>query len=167
MVCVTADLVSWTTVWWVFSKFLGRSKNTVQLYVKMLHLHYCLLNQYFSACNCSLEGSLTTQCNKNSGSCVCREGIGGYSCDECARGYYGNSPYCLPCGECFENWDRTIQDLKSIVIKQHTILLNNLTNLKLQIKQAMLSRKQETLRRSVPQVLIPKSSKKCNRSWKK
>lgn len=31
--------------------------------------------------------------------------MGGYKCDQCARGYLGEAPYCSPCGECFTNWD--------------------------------------------------------------
>lgn len=38
-------------------------------------------------------------------------GIGGEKCDVCARGYLGTAPNCNPCGECFENWDRTEKDL--------------------------------------------------------
>ena len=49
--------------------------------------------------------------NRLSGQCACHEGIGGQQCDQCARGYKGQVPYCEPCGECFTNWDATIQDL--------------------------------------------------------
>lgn len=31
--------------------------------------------------------------------------MGGYKCDQCARGYLGEAPYCEACGECFDNWD--------------------------------------------------------------
>ena len=58
-------------------------------------------------------------------------GIGGEKCDECARGYvqradltpehpvlnktipYGADPDCIPCGECFENWDRILINLET------------------------------------------------------
>lgn len=60
-----------------------------------------------------MDGSETTQCDKVTGACKCRPGIGGYHCDRCDRGYYGTAPICTPCGECFENWDRIVQDLKS------------------------------------------------------
>ncbi|KAF4532826.1 hypothetical protein B566_EDAN002677 [Ephemera danica] len=63
-------------------------------------------------CNCNLEGSATMQCHRTNGSCVCLPGIGGDKCDECARGYLGNAPHCRPCGECFDNWDRTLGALK-------------------------------------------------------
>lgn len=41
------------------------------------------------------------------------KGIGGYKCDECARGYLGEAPYCDPCGECFDNWDDILTALNS------------------------------------------------------
>ena len=64
------------------------------------------------ACECNVRGSATSQCDRNNGSCVCVPGIGGFKCDECARGYIGNAPNCSPCGECFENWDRIVGGLK-------------------------------------------------------
>jgi len=56
--------------------------------------------------------------------------IGGEKCDECDVGYvhnrpigpghevqtrlipYGDRPNCVPCGECFNNWERILTDLK-------------------------------------------------------
>jgi len=58
-------------------------------------------------------------------------GIGGEKCDQCARGFiqdailtadhpvqdrqipHGEMPMCLPCGECFTNWDRILADLRN------------------------------------------------------
>uniref|UniRef100_T1IRE1 Laminin subunit beta-1 n=1 Tax=Strigamia maritima TaxID=126957 RepID=T1IRE1_STRMM len=64
------------------------------------------------ACNCDQAGSTSLQCHRNNGSCICQEGIGGERCDKCARGYIGKAPYCDPCGECFDNWDLTINNLR-------------------------------------------------------
>ncbi|KAI1305823.1 Laminin subunit beta-1 [Halotydeus destructor] len=63
-------------------------------------------------CNCVMSGSATSQCDRTNGSCTCLPGIGGYRCDQCARGYLGQAPHCTACGECFNNWDYTIQRLK-------------------------------------------------------
>uniref|UniRef100_T1L473 Laminin subunit beta-1 n=1 Tax=Tetranychus urticae TaxID=32264 RepID=T1L473_TETUR len=63
-------------------------------------------------CDCNPSGSATMQCNKHDGSCVCIKGISGRRCDQCARGYLGSAPRCESCGECFENWDATIQTLR-------------------------------------------------------
>ncbi|XP_071818191.1 laminin subunit beta-1-like isoform X1 [Apostichopus japonicus] len=64
------------------------------------------------ACDCDPDGSLTLQCNQD-GSCVCKEGVTGYRCDQCDRGYQGDVPVCESCGECFHNWDRIIAELKN------------------------------------------------------
>ncbi|XP_047469022.1 laminin subunit beta-1-like isoform X2 [Penaeus chinensis] len=63
-------------------------------------------------CNCNPEGSETLQCDHETGYCKCREGIGGVKCDECARGFTGRAPYCQTCGECFDNWDLILNDLR-------------------------------------------------------
>ncbi|XP_065226755.1 laminin subunit beta-1 [Planococcus citri] len=63
-------------------------------------------------CNCNPEGAATMQCNRTNGHCVCVLGIGGDKCDRCARGFLGESPRCSPCGECFDNWDLILKDLK-------------------------------------------------------
>jgi chromosome segregation ATPase len=38
--------------------------------------------------------------------------VAGYRCDRCDRGTTGSLPYCVPCGECFDNWDTIIGELK-------------------------------------------------------
>lgn len=67
----------------------------------------------FSDCECNLEGSESRQCNKKDGSCICLPGVMGYRCDKCTRGWRGEVPNCQPCGECFNNWDEILGDLKS------------------------------------------------------
>lgn len=62
-------------------------------------------------CECNQVGSLTLQCDRISGQCECQPQFGGRNCDECARGFTGQFPDCRPCGECFHNWDKIIQDL--------------------------------------------------------
>lgn len=69
--------------------------------------------EIFKACECNSYGSATYQCNRETGQCVCIKGIGGYKCDQCARGYLGEAPYCSPCGECFDNWDDILSSLNS------------------------------------------------------
>ncbi|XP_069950644.1 laminin subunit beta-1 isoform X10 [Cherax quadricarinatus] len=64
------------------------------------------------ACNCNFEGSETLQCDHDTGRCKCLEGIGGNKCDVCARGFTGRAPRCHPCGECFDNWDFILTELK-------------------------------------------------------
>ncbi|EJW75502.1 hypothetical protein WUBG_13590, partial [Wuchereria bancrofti] len=66
-------------------------------------------------CECDRIGSATQQCDRNNGSCVCLPGSGGPLCNMCARGYTGQWPQCQACGECFQNWDEIIQNLRSQV----------------------------------------------------
>lgn len=66
-----------------------------------------------AACECNPNGAATFQCERNTGKCECVDGIGGHKCDRCARGTTGQLPFCEPCGECFDNWDRIIEELKS------------------------------------------------------
>lgn len=67
---------------------------------------------FIQACDCDYYGSATAQCDRTTGQCVCNPGIGGYKCSECARGYLGRAPHCSPCGECFDNWDLILINLK-------------------------------------------------------
>ena len=65
----------------------------------------------FSECDCDPQGSAQSQCDRRTGQCVCLLGISGYKCDRCDRGTTGELPNCVPCGDCFNNWDRIIRDL--------------------------------------------------------
>lgn len=84
-------------------------------------------------CNCSPMGVNPehTQCDWQTGKCFCLEGIGGEKCDECDVGHvqnrpigpdhevqirmipFGERPNCVPCGECFNNWERILKDLQA------------------------------------------------------
>ncbi|XP_041349801.1 laminin subunit beta-1-like isoform X2 [Gigantopelta aegis] len=68
-------------------------------------------NQCFP-CDCDPQGSSSMQCDRRTGQCQCMTGVTGYKCDRCARGTTGQLPYCKPCGECFDNWDRIVRDLR-------------------------------------------------------
>ncbi|KAK3579401.1 hypothetical protein CHS0354_029709 [Potamilus streckersoni] len=63
-------------------------------------------------CECNTQGSAAMQCDRRTGQCVCLTGITGYKCDRCDRGTTGELPNCQPCGECFNNWDRVVRDLR-------------------------------------------------------
>ncbi|KAK9751877.1 Laminin EGF domain [Popillia japonica] len=67
-------------------------------------------------CDCDPDGSQTLQCDRKTGACQCHPGIGGHQCNVCDRGYLGTAPACIPCGECFDNWDRTLQEYKNLTL---------------------------------------------------
>lgn len=52
------------------------------------------------------------QCDRRTGACDCRKGIVGQKCDKCDRGTYGEIPNCIQCGECFDNWSKTLNEYK-------------------------------------------------------
>lgn len=70
-------------------------------------------NEECYPCDCDNQGSASMQCDRRTGQCVCLVGISGYKCDRCDRGTTGELPNCVPCGDCFDNWDRIIRDLRS------------------------------------------------------
>lgn len=47
-------------------------------------------------CNCDLQGTEIDVCNKDNGTCLCREGYETPRCDQCLPGYYGY-PECVKC----------------------------------------------------------------------
>ncbi|VDO60755.1 unnamed protein product [Schistosoma margrebowiei] len=59
-------------------------------------------------CNCDRIGSTSDLCDPLTGQCPCRTGITGQRCDRCDRGTEGILPDCVPCGECWNNWDKAI-----------------------------------------------------------
>lgn len=79
-------------------------------------------------CDCDPQGSSQTQCDRRTGQCVCHIGISGYKCDRCDRGTTGELPNCVPCGECFNNWDRIIRDLRG----QTELLLDQGRNIQIE-----------------------------------
>ncbi|CAH8572031.1 unnamed protein product [Heterobilharzia americana] len=64
-------------------------------------------------CECDRAGSTSDLCDPLTGQCPCRTGITGLQCDRCDRGTEGILPNCSPCGECWTNWDKTIDKVIS------------------------------------------------------
>ena len=68
-------------------------------------------------CECIVESSQTAQCDRATGQCACLPGIAGYRCDACNRGTTGTAPNCQWCGECFNSWECTQNELKERLVK--------------------------------------------------
>ena len=83
-----------------------------KLFLSMLYVRFYPSLFSSTACDCDPRGSESMQCDKRTGQCQCVAGVTGYKCDRCARGTTGQLPNCVPCGECFDNWDRVIRDLR-------------------------------------------------------
>ncbi|XP_053566671.1 laminin subunit alpha-2 isoform X2 [Bombina bombina] len=51
-------------------------------------------------CNCNVNGSMSTTCNKLTGQCECKNNVVGRQCDECLPNCWWDSEkqVCLPCG---------------------------------------------------------------------
>ncbi|CAB1438278.1 unnamed protein product, partial [Pleuronectes platessa] len=47
------------------------------------------------SCDCNLEGTERPSCDPETGECICRTGVTGIFCDECALGYSSAFPACL------------------------------------------------------------------------
>ncbi|CAL8096731.1 unnamed protein product [Calicophoron daubneyi] len=62
-------------------------------------------------CDCDLTGSISEVCEPSTGQCRCRPGVAGRRCNRCDRGTEGVLPNCKPCGECWTNWDKTIDKI--------------------------------------------------------
>ncbi|XP_053314949.1 laminin subunit alpha-2 isoform X2 [Spea bombifrons] len=52
------------------------------------------------ACNCNINGSLSSSCNLQTGQCECKNNVTGRQCDECLPNCWWDSEeqICLPCG---------------------------------------------------------------------
>ncbi|RMX57034.1 hypothetical protein pdam_00006173 [Pocillopora damicornis] len=62
-------------------------------------------------CDCNLAGSVSLQCDRNTGKCQCKQGMIGDKCDQCAQDTSGKMPQCEVCGECYYQWKVTLESL--------------------------------------------------------
>ena len=65
-----------------------------QRHMGRIHCNYWLSFLFsWIACGCSIEGSLSSSCKRDSGQCRCKPSIDGRTCSECRKGFSG-FPIC-------------------------------------------------------------------------
>ena len=65
-----------------------------------------------AACDCNMEGTQRPSCNPETGECICRTGVTGIFCDECAPGYDPNFPACKECHPCASLLAKDVTDVE-------------------------------------------------------
>lgn len=80
------------------------------------------LFKWFAACDCNLEGTERPSCDPETGECICRIGVTGSLCDECAPGYDSAFPACEECHPCNALWSLHVTDVERAAQKMKTLL---------------------------------------------
>lgn len=81
------------------------------------------------ACQCDPRGSLSLVCNRSTGVCPCRRGVGGDRCSTCVTNSTGSFPNCEECDECADQWLGRITPLRTQILMTASEISNlNLTN---------------------------------------
>ena len=75
----------------VYFHFVKSLRKTLMLSLTAV-VYYLLFDMFFvcAACNCSVLGSLSSQCDDVTGVCVCRTNVTGEKCDVCMTEHYGH-----------------------------------------------------------------------------
>ncbi|KPP69005.1 hypothetical protein Z043_112271 [Scleropages formosus] len=77
-----------------------------------------------TACDCNVDGTARPSCDHHTGECLCRPGVAGSLCSECAPGHGPPFPDCAICHDCWNLWAENVTMLQgqveriSAVVKQ-------------------------------------------------
>ncbi|KAG7233023.1 hypothetical protein INR49_007538 [Caranx melampygus] len=80
------------------------------------------LVQDCKACDCNLEGTERPSCDPETGECICRTGVTGIFCDECAPGYSSEFPACEECHPCTALWAQNVIDVQRATQRMRTFI---------------------------------------------
>ncbi|TNN41537.1 Laminin subunit beta-4 [Liparis tanakae] len=75
-----------------------------------------------SACDCNVEGTERPSCDPETGECLCRVGVSGIFCDECAPGYDLAFPACSKCHPCNALWAGDVTDVQRAASRMRTFI---------------------------------------------
>ncbi|GLD71224.1 laminin subunit beta-4-like isoform X1 [Lates japonicus] len=88
------------------------------------------LVQDCKACDCNLEGTERPSCDPETGECICRTGVTGIFCDECAVGYSSEFPACKECHPCTTLWTENVTDVQRAAQRMRTFIPRHGDNLR-------------------------------------
>lgn len=69
-----------------------------------------------------MEGTERPSCNPETGECICRIGVTGIFCDECAPGYDSAFPACQECHPCTALWAESVTDVQRAAQRMKTFI---------------------------------------------
>lgn len=69
-----------------------------------------------------MDGTERPSCDRETGECLCRTGVTGIFCDECAPGYDSAFPACKECHPCNAIWTEDIEDVQRAAQIMRTLI---------------------------------------------
>ncbi len=76
-----------------------------------------------------MEGTERPSCDSETGECICRIGVTGIFCDECAPGYDSAFPSCKECHPCTALWAENVTDVQRAAQRMRTFIPRHNNNL--------------------------------------
>lgn len=77
-----------------------------------------------------MEGTERPSCDPETGECICRLGVTGIFCDECAPGYDPTFPACRQCHPCTALWTQDVTDVQRAALMMRNFIPHHSDNLR-------------------------------------